>query len=137
MCLPCNKDIFFRAYSSKREHFIVTASCITHIWNKLSHKQQLQAWLQFNRIIRAELKCCYPPFRNGIIEHGLHHPEKGRQGLSWTALQMIHTGILTSSPLQGFLGIKLHPERRSQHLNTSAETLSLDRSPVPQPATSH
>lgn len=93
------------------------ASCITHIWNKLSHKQQLQPQLWFNRIIRAELKCCYPPLGNVITEYRLRHPEKGRQGLSWRAFRMIHSGILASSLPQISVEENLHPER-SPHIQT-------------------
>lgn len=106
-----------------REHVSTKASYRTHIWNNLGHKLQLQPRLCFNRIIRAELKCCYPPLGNVISEHRLHHPEKGRQGLAWTDFCKMHRD-LTSASSQTALGKRaLHPGRSSQ-IQLSTDLLS-------------
>lgn len=102
-------------HGAPREHFLTMASHRTHIWNSPGHKPQLQPRLCFNRIIRAELKCCYPPLGNVITEHRLHHPEKGRQGPAWTDFRKRHRA-LTSASSQTALGKRtLHPGR-SPHI---------------------
>lgn len=102
-------------HGAPREHFLTMASHRTHIWNSPGHKPQLQPRLCFNRIIRAELKCCYPPLGNVITERRLHHPEKGRQGPAWTDFRKRHRA-LTSASSQTALGKRtLHPGR-SPHI---------------------